>query len=195
MDLRTNVVEDFYNFGSTVPNLEPWTQGIRGMCAHGAFLYFTWGQNSTSNSIGKINLSDGTLVTNTWVTGILNPWDIITDGTNLYVPSMQSNGIIYKIPLSYTGAVTNAHKLATASYPHKLFIHNNELYVVFEHWFLTKFTNISAATATWSAAFDRKTIQTGYNIIVLFVLQKIRVKCFLDNIHRVKTTSRKELYK
>lgn len=116
IDLRTNAVSDFYNQGNTTL--------IRAMCAHGDFLYF----HSGNNSIGKLNLSNGSIVSLTWITGLNAPWGIVTDGTYLYITNYLSGGYIVRIPLA-TGGAAPAPWITGLSYPWRLCIYGSHLYL------------------------------------------------------------------
>ena len=116
IDLRTNTVTDFYNQGNTTL--------IRAMCAYGDFLYF----HSGNNSIGKLNLSDGSIVSLNWITGLDYPWGIVTDGTYLYITNYIAGGYIVRVPLA-TGGVAPAAWITGLSYPWRLCIYGSHLYL------------------------------------------------------------------
>lgn len=83
---RINTATDFYDPGSTLGT----GFRIRALCASGAFLFF----HSGSGSIGKLNILDGSVVDLNWISGLSQPWGIVTDGTFLYVTNYENAQII-----------------------------------------------------------------------------------------------------
>ena len=58
-------------------------------CVAGSYLYVS---NYSSNTIGKYNLSDGSVVNASWIS-ITQPFAMCTDGTYLYVSSPGQNSV------------------------------------------------------------------------------------------------------
>ena len=124
IDLRTNTIVNA-NFYTSNHGL------IRAMCAHENFLYF----HSGNNSVGKLNISDGSVVSLNWLTGLNYPWGIVTDGTYLYISnyapsgSATAGGRIVRVLLTFTGVVP-AGFITGLVYPWHICIYENFLYTV-----------------------------------------------------------------
>jgi len=122
IDLRTNIILSDFSYNVTGGHQ------VKSMCAYGDYLYY----HSGATSVGRLNISNGSGVITNYITGITNPWGIVTNGTNLYISSSQTTGNIYRVPLNFSGAIVPATQTFTTTSlkdPSHLCIYGSHLYV------------------------------------------------------------------
>jgi hypothetical protein len=97
---------------------------------HGGFMSISSTEifvSTTSNTVGKFNPTDGTVVNASFITGLNNPQDILRSGNTLYITNYDANTV--GTYAADTGAVINAALISGLNGPTALALSGNTLYV------------------------------------------------------------------